>query len=56
MKQYVKEDSSGEQMTLMGNVECCINTLNFLCWGVGWSDVTHFLGMSDCKISLKANS
>lgn len=29
MKQYVKENSSGEQMTLMGNVKCYINMLEF---------------------------
>lgn len=30
MKHYVKESSLGRQMTLMGDVKCCINMLDFI--------------------------
>lgn len=32
MKHYVKQNSSGQRVTLMGNTKCCINRLEF---GVG---------------------
>lgn len=55
MKQYVKENSSGEQMTLMGNVKCYINMLEFgVC--VFLVVVWFFLGMKDSKVPFKAGS
>lgn len=53
MKQYVKENSSGEQMTLMGNVKCYFDMLDFVvcvCFLFG------FLGIKDSKVLLKAGS
>lgn len=52
MKHYVKESSLGRQMTLMGDVKCCINMLDF----IGGGEIVHFVGIRDSRIPLKASS
>lgn len=47
MKHYVKESSLGRQMTLMGDVKCCINMLDFI-----GGEIVRFVGIRDSKIPL----